>query len=215
MTSQDGKRGGRNARDKDERITALGGAPGKVPKRSYSGGTSSPAFARLRDVRGGEHAGGRGGLVLILVLALATFALVFIGLGLRESAEAPAVEAAPPPPRFALCRFGEERPGDCVYSGDSFRVGGAEIRLAGIVVPSRVAPACDEEAERALEAQRRLLALLNSGPVRLEKPADAEDRDAEGRLVRRAYVDDNSVGGLLIADGLARHESQAGPGWCR
>lgn len=100
-----------------------------------------------------------------------------------------------------------------VIDGDTLRVSGQVVRMAGIDAPELRRPRCAEERRLARAARDRLQALVASG-VRLETVAG---RDRYQRLLAR--VTDRrgrDLGAVLVAEGLAVPYHGRGPRhrWC-
>lgn len=100
----------------------------------------------------------------------------------------------------------------CVVDGDTFWLNGEKIRIADIDTPEVSQPRCPEELALGLKATERLIVLLNAGPFDL---ATVErNRDAFGRLLRVVHRKGQSIGGRLVAEGLAREWSGDQMSWC-
>lgn len=112
--------------------------------------------------------------------------------------------------RFGLCHSGGGR--DCVVDGDTFWFAGDKIRIADIDTPETHPARCAEEAVRGEAATVRLHALLNEGPFTLES-AD-RDTDRYGRKLRIVTRGGDSLGGMLVDEGLARWYAGGRQGWC-
>jgi len=112
---------------------------------------------------------------------------------------------------FGLCHSGGGT--DCVVDGDTFRMGGVRIRLADIDAPETHPPRCPEEARLGAAATRRLQALLNQGPVTLERAG--RDTDRYGRKLRIVTRGGVSLGDRLVDEGLARRWEGRRLPWCR
>jgi endonuclease YncB( thermonuclease family) len=146
-------------------------------------------------------------------LRLAVLGGVLLGLvaaswqppAIAPSAAQPAVGAA-----FGFCHSGGGR--DCVVDGDTFRMGGERIRIADIDAPETHPPRCAREADLGGKATRRLHALLNAGPITLES-AD-RDEDRYGRKLRIIVRDGESLGEILVTEGLAHRWSGSRRPWC-
>jgi endonuclease YncB( thermonuclease family) len=152
---------------------------------------------------------------IMVVLPLAAFTAVFLWdgppLALGFGIDAPAAneedrEAA----RFELCGAGSRR--NCVIDGDTFWYRGEKVRIADINTPETSAPECAEEAALGAAATGRLHALLNAGPFTVE-PTD-RDRDQYGRLLRNVTRDGESLGAVLVDEGLAEEWQEYRGSWC-
>lgn len=125
---------------------------------------------------------------------------------------APAQGQAADPERasFAACT-GAPRV-TCVVDGDTIWYRGDKIRISDINTPEVSQPGC--AAERALgeQARQRLTALLNAGPFTLE--ASGRDIDRYGRLLRVIRRDGQSLGAVLVAEGLAEDWQGRRGDWC-
>jgi endonuclease YncB( thermonuclease family) len=111
---------------------------------------------------------------------------------------------------FALCDSGPRT--TCVVDGDTFWMNGEKVRIADINAPETSHPACGVEAVRGAAATRRLIALLNQGPVSLE--TGPRDRDRYGRLLRVVTRNGRSLGEQLVSEGLAERWSGRRGSWC-
>jgi micrococcal nuclease len=111
---------------------------------------------------------------------------------------------------FALCHVGGGT--NCVVDGDTFWMDGQKIRIADIDTPETHPPRCPEEATLGAQATQRLQALLNAGPVTLE--SIERDTDKYGRALRIVTRDGQSLGAVLVAEGLARSWDGARHPWC-
>jgi hypothetical protein len=113
-------------------------------------------------------------------------------------------------PAFGLCHTGGGT--NCVVDGDTFYIGGAKVRIAGIDTPETHPPRCAHEARLGEEATRKLRELLNSGAVTMT--SIERDRDRYGRLLRNVAVDGADVGRALVAAGVAREYGSGRRAWC-
>lgn len=104
---------------------------------------------------------------------------------------------------------------NCVVDGDTFWFGGEKIRIADIDTPETHPSRCDREGELGARATDRLHALLNEGPFVLAPSPDGRTHDRYGRRLAIVTRNGNSVGALMVSEGLARRYS-GGPrdGWC-
>ena len=124
----------------------------------------------------------------------------------------PAFGASPnAQPQFGLCPRGGGV--NCVVDGDTVWLGGEKIRVADIDAPETHPPRCPAEAELGQAATLRLQALLNAGPVTLGRIT--RDTDRYGRKLRLLMRNGQSLGMVLVREGLAR-PYRGGPRqpWC-
>ncbi|AKM11699.1 nuclease [Croceicoccus naphthovorans] len=111
---------------------------------------------------------------------------------------------------FALCGGGNRS--DCVVDGDTFWLAGEKYRVLDINTPETSTPRCDREYELGQAATRRFIELLNAGPFRLE--SGAEETDRYGRKLRRVMRGQQSLGDVLVAEGLAENWQGFRRDWC-
>lgn len=112
---------------------------------------------------------------------------------------------------FGYCR--DDGGPDCVVDGDTFRFHGRTYRIADIDTPETHEPRCAAEGALGARATRRLMVLMNAGAFSLEE-AD-RDSDRYGRLLRVVVRGGESVGAVLVAEGLARRWDGARHPWRR
>lgn len=110
---------------------------------------------------------------------------------------------------FGLCGQGTHI--NCVYDGSTFWVRGTRIRIADIETPTPGAVHCAEEERRANAAKLRLLSLLNAGPFSLQPGASGEAQDSAQRRILRGG---QSLGEILVGEGLARRRVDRATSWC-
>lgn len=111
---------------------------------------------------------------------------------------------------FGLCHSGGGR--NCVVDGDTFWFAGDKYRIADIDTPETHPAHCAEEAALGQAATARLHQWLNAGAFRMESAGRDVDRyDRKLRIVMR---DRESVGAVLIVDGLARPWEGRRRPWC-
>lgn len=103
--------------------------------------------------------------------------------------------------------------GNCVVDGDTIWMAGEKIRLSDIDTPEVFSPKCDAELALGKRASKRLVELLNSGPIALVQ-IGGRDRDRYGRQLRVVQRDGVSLGDALIDEGLARPWDGARRAWC-
>ncbi len=111
---------------------------------------------------------------------------------------------------FALCAPGPRN--TCVVDGDTFWLNGEKVRIADINAPETHGAACASEAVRGAAATRRLIVLLNSGPFEMQ--TGSRERDRYGRLLRTVMRRGQSLGGQLVAEGLAESWQGSRGNWC-
>lgn len=102
---------------------------------------------------------------------------------------------------------------NCVVDGDTIWYSGEKIRIEDIDAPEISNPKCASEEALGQRAKHRLLELLNAGPFQLVRAGD-RDKDRYGRLLRVIERDGQSLGGILVAEGLARRWDGARHPWC-
>ena len=111
---------------------------------------------------------------------------------------------------LAMCSAG--RGSNCVIDGDTFRLDGQSIRIADIDTPEARNYRCAAEKALADRATARMRQLLNAGPFELA-PYE-RDQDQYGRKLRIIRRDGQSLGQVLVAEGLARSWDGARHPWC-
>jgi endonuclease YncB( thermonuclease family) len=100
-----------------------------------------------------------------------------------------------------------------VIDGDTFDYGGMRIRIADIDTPE-VDGRCAYETELAARTTQRLDSLLADGPFEVHANPDGRDEDPYGRKLRIVTRGGQSVGDVLVAEGLARSWSGRREPWC-
>lgn len=118
-------------------------------------------------------------------------------------------------PPVTACGLG--RANVCVVDGDTIKIGDRSIRVIGIDAPELHPPRCIAEAEKALLARDKLVALANEAPFFLTGSGARDDYGRElFNLVRvRRDKSVQSLGLDMLASGLVRSYS-GGPRdpWC-
>jgi len=99
-----------------------------------------------------------------------------------------------------------------VVDGDTFHYGDETIRIAGIDAPEINPPHCPEEAALGERAKIRLGTLLAVGAF--DMVPDRRDTDEYGRKLRDVVRNGQSIGGALVAEGLARRYEGKRKPWC-
>lgn len=149
------------------------------------------------------------------------WAAAFLGVAALVTLALPSLTALLPPPATAgapqivfvdlpMCQSG--RGNTCVIDGDTFRLDGESIRIADIDTPETRNFACASEQALGELATRRMRELLNAGPFELQHYA--RDTDQYGRKLRIVTRDGQSLGQILVAEGLARTWDGARHSWC-
>jgi micrococcal nuclease len=142
---------------------------------------------------------------------LATMSLQQTGLNAFLLEAMPgAVAASAEQQDFGLCAGGRRI--TCVVDGDTFWLDGVKIRIADINTPEVGSPQCANEAELGRQAASRLTQLLSAGPFEL----DRVDRDADqyGRKLRIVSRNGQSLGDVLVGEGLAHAWRGQRESWC-
>jgi micrococcal nuclease len=112
---------------------------------------------------------------------------------------------------FSMCSMTKRN--NCVVDGDTIWMAGRKIRIADIDAPEKSDPKCDSEYELALQATSRLLELVNQGSIVL-RPIGSRDQDQYGRDLRIVLLEGQSVGDILVSEGLARTWTGRREPWC-
>lgn len=152
---------------------------------------------------------------LLAALAVGALAYVVLERGLVSIPldTAPIVTTAPRGEvidrRFAPCSGAG---GTCVIDGDTIRIEGVSIRVADIDTPEVRNYGCPEELALGRAATDRLVSLLNAGAFTVAPYA--RDEDVYGRKLRILERDGQSLGMILVAEGLARAWDGARRDWC-
>ncbi|MFN4114118.1 MAG: thermonuclease family protein [Sphingomonadaceae bacterium] len=182
-----------------------------VPRR---GERTRPNFRREgTGESGGWLAAARGLGPVLLVLPMAVFTAVWLldgppGAEAAVGASTKDRESA----RFGPCR-GPVRV-TCVVDGDTLWYQGTKIRVADINAPEISKPGCAREAILGERATARLTDLLNAGDFALVRPAGSADRDIYGRALRELHRNGESLGAVLVAEGLAEEWGGTRIDWC-
>ena len=113
--------------------------------------------------------------------------------------------------QFDRCGSGQRI--TCVVDGDTFWYKGEKVRIADIDTPEISVPACQREAQVGEQAAARLIALLNQAPFSLETDPQRE-YDDYGRRLLKVTRNGNSVGNVLVREGLAERWGGRSIDWC-
>jgi micrococcal nuclease len=111
---------------------------------------------------------------------------------------------------FTFCHI--DRKANCVVDGDTIYYRGDKIRVADIDAPETHPPRCSDEARLGEAATVRLHALVNAGAFSLQMID--RDTDVYGRKLRVLTRGGQSLGGVLVAEGLARWYGKGRRSWC-
>lgn len=189
------------------------GHPSRNPRRNSGFGNVVPfrqprrAWPLFRPLRRAAFS------PIMLVLPLAAFTAVFLWgggpPGWAASAPLPTLQD-PETARFGQC-WGR-RGTNCVIDGDSLIYQGRQIRIADINAPEIGRPQCAEERARGERAEDRLQELMGEGPFSL-KPVDRA-RDRYGRELFVITREGQSLGSVLVREGLAHEWHGSTRGWC-
>ncbi|MCM2294158.1 thermonuclease family protein [Allorhizobium sp. BGMRC 0089] len=113
--------------------------------------------------------------------------------------------------RFYYCGRGGLR--NCVVDGDTFWLDKVKIRVADIDAPETEQAKCKSERDRGYAAKVRLRELLNAGAFSLAAYGH-ENKDIYGRSVRLVMRNGQSLGAILVKEGLARPWTGHRKPWC-
>ncbi len=102
---------------------------------------------------------------------------------------------------------------NCIVDGDTIWYHHEKIRLSDINAPEVSEPACDAELDLGEKATERMLELLNQGRFSLV-PLPGRDADVYGRKLRAITRGGRSLGGVLVAEGLAERWIGFRRDWC-
>lgn len=163
----------------------------------------------------GWLAAARGLGPLLVVLPMAAFTAVWLMDG-PPGAQAVAVASSGPADRESA-RFGPCSGAvrvTCVVDGDTIWYQGTKIRVADINAPEVSTPGCARETMLGERATERLTDLLNAGDFALVRPAGTPDRDKYDRALRELHRNGESIGAVLVDEGLAEEWGGARIDWC-
>lgn len=153
----------------------------------------------------------RGRVRAALLIAL----LVLIGALLDPQIIAPFGPLASRPERVStnFTRCGEGQSFACVVDGDTIRLGERRVRILGIDAPELTAARCPGEKALAESAADRLHELVNQGPFDMTAHRFWR-KDGFGRDLRLLERGDDSIGQVLIDEGLAKRYFGSKVSWC-
>ena len=101
----------------------------------------------------------------------------------------------------------------CVVDGDTIWHNGVKIRPPDIDAPEIHDFKCASELALAQRTKERLLELMNAGPFEVVADGD-RDKDVYGRQLRHINRNGQSLGDILIAEGLAAAWEGQHHAWC-
>jgi micrococcal nuclease len=132
--------------------------------------------------------------------------------GVKAAAVSPRVASDLEQAQFSQCggpvRF------NCIIDGDTFWYQGRKIRIADINTPETDQAQCDSERQLGEAAKSRLGKLLNAGGFTLAANPDGRDTDTYGRDLRILMRGGQSLGDVLVAEGLAEQWQGYRRDWC-
>lgn len=111
---------------------------------------------------------------------------------------------------FGFCHTGGGY--NCVVDGDTIWYQGNNIRIADIDTPETHPSGCAREAELGEAATNKLHSLLNTGAFSVA--GIDRDTDRYGRQLRILTRGGESIGGMLVDEGLARWYEGGRQPWC-
>jgi endonuclease YncB( thermonuclease family) len=100
-----------------------------------------------------------------------------------------------------------------VIDGDTFDYDGMRVRIADIDTPE-VNGRCPYETRLAARATQRMRTLLAAGPFELHPLGSGRDTDRYGRKLRIVTRGGQSLGDVLVVEGLARTWTGRREPWC-
>ena len=145
------------------------------------------------------------GVTGILLFALA-IAVATLGFSVITGKDSGAVAAPIQTEKFGDCTGGP----NCVIDGETIRVGGDTLKIAGMRAPRIRSARCDAEEQRGVKSVEALTALLNSGKV----TTGGQVREPDGQMRTQVLVDGQDVAAKMIAAGTAREAGSVPPSWC-
>ena len=107
--------------------------------------------------------------------------------------------------QFGSCDGGP----NCVIDGETIRIAGDTVKIAGMKAPRIGSARCPEEQQLGVKAIQQLTELLNSGKV----TSAGDVLEANGTIRRTVLVDGRDVGAAMVSAGVAR-EYGSSEGWC-
>jgi len=168
---------------------------------------------RSRYQRRGSWFGRYYGLIFLLIFMCVALSIQMASKFWADIAKLPDRVAdlggKPVSHQFILCRGAR---GTCVVDGDTIWLAGENIRIADINTPEVSAPQCAAEARLGKRATLRLQRLLNAGPFQVRR--GLRDEDVYGRKLRTLHRDGQSLGAIMVAEGIAHEWRGYKESWC-
>jgi micrococcal nuclease len=149
--------------------------------------------------------------IIVAGLSTAVFAAIFFTGG-PDGSKAAIISSDLEQARFSVCD-GPVRV-NCIIDGDTFWYQGRKIRIADINTPETDHACCDSERRLGESAKSRLSALMNAGNFTLAANPDGRDTDKYGRDLRIITRGGDSLGEVLVAEGLAEEWQGYRRQWC-
>lgn len=150
---------------------------------------------------------------ILLALPLAAFTGVWL-LGGAPAGDAAVGFHTADTERASFARCSGPVRTTCVVDGDTIWYEGTKIRVADINAPEVSRPGCAREAALGDKATARLTALLNEGPFSLAPSPGSPDTDSYGRALRELHRGGESLGAVLVDEGLAEEWGGTRIAWC-
>lgn len=147
-------------------------------------------------------------ITITAAMCAALFLAIFLSGGPATTSAAIGID--PHRASFGIC-FGSDRT-TCVVDGDTIWYEGRKIRIADINTPEISSPGCASEKQLGEQAKFRLLALLNEGNFSLQ--SIDRDQDKYGRDLRIITRGGQSLGEILVTEGLAERWQGYRRDWC-
>lgn len=171
-----------------------------------------PSKRKSRKRPSTKNIGWGSSLLTIAPLALALSAATFWGVWTLTPGPSVALASASDMESgsFGFCHEGGGY--NCVVDGDTLYYKGTKIRIADIDTPETHDPRCAAEATQGAAATERLQELVNAGPFSLS--SIDRDEDSYGRKLRVVSRGGQSLGGVLVDEGLARWYAGGRRPWC-
>lgn len=113
--------------------------------------------------------------------------------------------------RFSTCVNGAGY--TCLIDGDTIIYRGERIRVSDINTPETYRASCAYEQSLGDRAKQRMLQLINAGPFEIVRTG-LRDRDVYDRKLRELHRNGQSLGMILVSEGLAEPWTGRRRDWC-